>query len=62
MADQSHKVTITVQGRYPHGGNQFAEVSIGGDGGLEHMLDAFRAALVAAGFAAQTAQALQVGE
>ena len=54
----THTVTITVTGNYPHGSKQQASVSMSGDGGLDHMLDAFRAALVAAGFSTDTAAKL----
>ena len=56
----THKVEITITGNYPHGSKQHATVSIAGDGGIEHMLEAFRAALVAAGFALETAK--KIGE
>lgn len=57
----SHTVTITVAGRYPHGKEQqLSWVTVAGDGSLDHMLDTFRAALVAAGFAPSTAGALTI--
>ncbi len=56
----THTVTITVTGRYHHGEAQHASVTIAGDGGIDHMIDAFKAALVAAGFAPDTAGRLEV--
>lgn len=50
MNDQTHVVEITISAAYPHGGKERASVSISGDGGLEHMMEAFKTALVAAGF------------
>lgn len=58
MDELTHTVTITVTGNYPHGGKQHASVTMAGDGGLEHMLDIFRAALVAAGFSTKTVESL----
>jgi len=56
--EMTHTVTITVSGNYPHGQKQHASVTINGDGGLDHMIEAFKAALVAAGFALDTAKKL----
>lgn len=56
----THKVEITITGDYPSGSKQRATVAIAGDGGIEHMLEAFRAALVAAGFSLETAK--KIGE
>ena len=58
MDDPTHAITITVTGNYPHGAKQHAQVVIAGDGGLDHMIDAFKAALIAAGFALETAKKL----
>lgn len=59
MIDEfTHKVEITISGKYPHGSKQHASVSICGDGGLDHMIEAFKAALVAAGFAMDTVKKL----
>lgn len=58
MDELTHSVTVTVNGNYPHGQRQHATVTMGGDGGLDHMLDTFRAALVAAGFSTETAATL----
>lgn len=57
MSDSlTHTVTVTVTGKYPHGQQQVhASVTVAGDGSLDHMIDAFQAALVAAGFATDTA-------
>ena len=54
----SHTVTVTVTGNYTHGESQHATVTVSGDGGIEHMLDAFKSALVASGFALDTAKRL----
>lgn len=57
----THRVTITVTGRYAHGREQeHATVTLAGDGSLDHMLDAYRAALVAAGYSPDTARRLEV--
>lgn len=58
----THTVRIIVTGRYIHGEATHVEVSVAGDGGLDHVLDAFKAALVAAGFAMSTAARLDIGE
>lgn len=55
MEKLTHKVEITISGNNPL---QHATVSIDGDGGIEHMIEAFKAALVAAGFAIDTAKKL----
>lgn len=54
----THSVEITITGNYPHGQKQHARVQMSGDGGLDHMIEAFKAALVAAGFSLQTASSL----
>lgn len=54
----THKVEITIIGNYLHGARQHASVSISGDGSIDHMIEAFKAALVAAGFAMDTARKL----
>lgn len=62
MDDLTHTITITISGNYPQGTKQHASVSIIGTGDLEHMLDAFKTALVAAGFSANTATKLGLVE
>lgn len=54
----THKVEITITGNYPHGNKQHASVSISGDGSLDHMFEAFKAALVASGFSLDTVKRL----
>lgn len=56
--EPTHKVEITVSGNYTHGQKQHAMVSIGGNGDLNHMIESFKAALIAAGFAMDTAAKL----
>ena len=56
----THTITIEVTGRYPHGLAQSAMVRISGSGDLDHMLETFRAALVAAGFSSGMAERLDV--
>lgn len=56
--EMTHKVTITVIGGYPHGAKEHVSVTVSGDGGFEHMLDAFKSALAASGFALDTAKKL----
>lgn len=62
MDELTHTVTVSIIGRYPHGERQHAEVMVAGSGDLAHMLDTFRAALVAAGFTAETASCLTIEE
>ncbi len=58
--DLTHRITITVHGRYPHAREQeHASVTIAGDGSLGHFVDTFQTALVAAGFAPDTAASLR---
>ncbi len=58
----THTVAVAVTGRYQHGDRQHCEVRMSGDGGIEHMLDAFRAALVAAGFSPRIAEHLDISD
>jgi hypothetical protein len=58
MSDITHYVTVTITGNYQHGDKADATVTLGGRGDLEHMLSTFRAALVVAGFRAETAALL----
>jgi hypothetical protein len=53
-SDLTHTVTITISGNYPHGDKTHEQVTIGGDGSISHMILAFRTAMVAAGFSAET--------
>ncbi len=63
LDDLTHAITVVVSGRYPHGREQpQASVTVNGDGGIGHALDAFRAALVAMGFSAAVAGRLTVEE
>lgn len=52
--DLTHTITITIDGNYPHGSKQHAQVIMSGDGGLQHMIEAFKASLMAAGFGYET--------
>lgn len=54
MDELTHTVTITIDGNYPHGAKQHAQVIMSGDGDLHHMIEAFKAALMAAGFGYET--------
>ena len=56
--DLTHTVTITVTGKYPHGSREHCSVTLAGHGDLDHMIEAFKAALVAAGFSVATAAKL----
>lgn len=58
MDDLTHTIEITITGNYPHGGKQHASVSLSGDGGLDHMIEAFKASLIAGGFSMETAKKL----
>lgn len=58
MDELTHSIEITIAGNYQHGQKQHVKVQMSGDGGLDHMLEAFKAALVAAGFSLETAASL----
>lgn len=58
MDNLTHKVEIIVTGNYSHGPKTHASVTVGGDGGIDHMLSAFKAALIAAGYGTDFAQGL----
>ena len=60
--DLTHTVTVTVTGNYAHGPKQHATVMMAGAGDVEHMLDAFRAAMVAAGFSTALAAKLDIAQ
>ena len=60
--DLTHTVTITVTGKYPHGSREHCSVTLAGDGDLHHMIEAFKASLVAAGFSMETAAKLDALE
>ena len=62
MENETHTVKIEVIGKYTHGGNTRSYIEVGGDGGIEHMLQSFRTSLVAAGFHEDTAKNLVVKE
>jgi hypothetical protein len=62
MTEQTHRITITVESRYQHGTNQVVSVAIDGDGCIDHFIQAFQSALVAAGFAPVTAARFGMGE
>lgn len=60
---RTHAITIVVTGRYPHGReNPHASVTVNGDGSIDHAVDTFQAALVAMGFAPDTAGRLAIRE
>ena len=55
----THKITITIEGHYEHGtAQEHASLTLHGDGGIEHMIDAYKMGLNAAGFALETAKKL----
>jgi hypothetical protein len=56
----SHTVRIEVIGNYQHGGRELASVVVGGDGGLDHLLMAFKAALLAAGYSESTVGRIRI--
>jgi hypothetical protein len=60
--DFTHTVSITVSGNYAHGPKTHSSVIVSGDGGIDHMLDAFKAILVASGYSADTANRLGISE
>jgi hypothetical protein len=56
----THTIEVAYAADYPDGVRHLSRVSVSGDGSLDHALDTFRAALVAAGFAASVAERLDV--
>lgn len=58
MDELTHSIEVTITGNYPHGQKQHVKVQMAGDGGLDHMIEAFKASLVAAGFSLETAASL----
>lgn len=57
----SHCVRVLYEAQYPHAtGKHTAEVLARGDGTLQHWVKTFQAALVAAGFALETAKRLEL--
>lgn len=58
MAAPSHTVAVTITASTVHTGNQMVSVSVDGSGDIDHMVETFRAALVAAGFTCATAATL----
>lgn len=59
----THTIEIKVSAEYQHSKDKEESiVKITGDGGIEHMLDAFKASLVAAGFSIEFARHLSIKE
>jgi hypothetical protein len=56
----THTIEVSISADYPDGVRHRSSVSVSGDGSLDHAIDTFRAALVAAGFAASVAERLDV--
>lgn len=58
----THTISIRTDYRYRHGDTEkrTASVTVDGDGDLDHYIETFRAALVAAGFALATAAQLDL--
>ena len=56
--DLTHEVIITINANYSHGKKQHAQITMAGNGNLDHMIEAFKAGLVAAGFSTDTAKKL----
>lgn len=59
MREQTHVVTITIDAKYVHGSNQHISLQIGGDGGIEHMIEVFKVTLLAAGFGLETVKRME---
>lgn len=57
-SELTHIIDIKITGNFPRGGKQHAMVSLSGDGSLDHIIEAFKIALVAAGFSMDTAKKL----
>lgn len=59
----THILTIEASGHYIHGDPvPRVRITAHGDGGIEHWLNTFRAALVAAGYAMGTAKRVRLVE
>lgn len=56
--EMTHTIDIIISNNYPHEIKQRAMVSLSGDGSLDHIIEAFKIALVAAGFSMDTAKKL----
>lgn len=62
MPGNSHTIEVVITSRCTHIGTSSARVSLDGDGDIDHFLDSFRAAMIAAGFGAATAGRLTLAE
>ena len=64
VSKPTHRITVTIDAQYQHAAVTVpsASVCVSGSGNIDHFLDVFRAALVAAGYAAGTAEKLQIVE
>jgi hypothetical protein len=58
----NHTIEVSISSDHGDGVRHMSRLSVCGDGSLDHALDTFRAALVAAGFAASVAERLDVAE
>lgn len=57
--NNTHTVTITVTGNYQHGQQkEQSSTRISGDGSLEHMILAFKTALIGSGFVEETVKGI----
>lgn len=54
----THKIEITISGVYQSGERKHANICLYGDGNLDHMIEAFKMALIAGGFSLETAKKL----
>jgi hypothetical protein len=54
----SHTVTVMLAGKAQHVAGAGGSVTVAGDGSMQHVLQAFRAGLLAAGFSAADAARL----
>lgn len=59
MDELTHSIEITIIGNYPHGHKQHASITLAGNGDLDHMIEAFKAALIAAGFSLDVVRKLE---
>ncbi len=50
MDELTHNIEIIISGNYQNGPKHHATISISGSGDCDHMLEAFRAALIASGY------------
>lgn len=59
MDEFTHTIEIAVSGNYAEGPMLHFRISLNGDGGPEHLFDAFKLAVIAAGFGADVVKKIE---